>query len=184
MKKMILSLQILFLYFTFTHHAQAGEESWKYKDWSVSNSDESVRYTTFGKTVWGHQFGFIRLAGKCNMDILWVSWSTAEKEVKSLKGIDATIQLRVGATKFQIEVPLAYVGKFNSALSIPIFTNFAAGDAMISLLETGQQIDIKFISPKRLVGKFDVLSDSFSLNGFTAARLKAREICERLGLGT
>jgi len=107
MKKILFGLQILFLALAFPHNGEASEGILKYNDWSASSSENTAEYLVNGNTVHGHEFGFLKMAGNCNTDILWVSWSTAEKEVKSLKGIDATIQLRVGATKFQIEVPLA-----------------------------------------------------------------------------
>ena len=59
--RMILSVvNIVLLNFALIHHASASEQSWEYKDWSVSSQNELVRYITNGDVVHGHQFGFIK----------------------------------------------------------------------------------------------------------------------------
>ena len=72
------------------------------------------------------------------------------------------------------------VGEATSMLTVFCFTNFVAGEKLISLLEKGHTIRVTIISPKELVDKIDIASDSFSLNGFIASRLKAQEYCEEL----
>jgi len=181
MKKMDFGLYVLFLCFAFSHHANASEETWDYKDWSVSTKDNIARYITNGNAVHGHQFGFVKVAGGCRSDFLWISLSSHEKGMEDLEGRDAAIQMRVGDEQFQVEVPLVSVAELTPGINIALFTNFVAGDALISLLETGQQIAVAIVSPEGLASKFDLPAETFSLNGFTAARLKARELCDGLG---
>ena len=180
MKKMNFGLYVLFLCFAFSHHANASDETWDYKDWSVITKNNIARYTTNGNAVHGHQFAFVKVAGGCSADFLWISLSTHEKGMENLEGRDAAIQMRVGDEQFQIEVPLVSVAELTPGINIALFTNFVAGDAMISLLKTGQRIEVTIVSPEGLASKFDIPAETFSLNVFTAARLKTREICEGL----
>lgn len=154
--------------------------SWKHKDWSVNTQDTLVRYITNGNTIHGHQFGFIKRADNCNQDILWLSWSTYEKGMEDFKGSDATVQFSVDGTQFQIEISLLHVYEFTPVLTVVAFTNFVAGEKLISLLKKGHKIETAIISPKELANKFDIPTDSFSLIGFTASRIKAKEFCEEM----
>ena len=107
-----------------------------------------------------------------------LSWSTDEKGLEKFKGSAVEIQLRVGQSKFNVEIPLVLVYQFKPTLTVVSFTSIAADEELISLLEKGKIIETTIIAPEELARKFDIPSDSFSLKGFTAARLKSKEICE------
>lgn len=180
MKKLFLSLLAILFGLMAANLVYANEQSWNFKDWHVSSQNGIVRYIANGTTVHGHQFGFIKKAKNCNQDLLWISWSTHEKGVDRFKGSYATLQLSVGDTKFQIEVALLTVYEVNRLLTLVAFTNFVAGEKLISLLETGDNIQVTIISPNELVSKFDIVTDTFSLKGFSAVRSKAKKFCEGL----
>ena len=181
MKIMLPILQILLFCFAVVHQGNASELSWESKNWSVSgdSQDKDVYYIANGDVVHGHEFGFIKKAGNCNQDLLWISWTTYKKGIDSFKGNDAGIQFRISDAQFQLGIPLIAVVHVSPPLTVVIFSNFLAGDKWISLLKKGAAITVTIKSPKELVSKFDITTDSFSLNGYTAARLKAREFCER-----
>lgn len=156
------------------------EQSWEYKNWSVSSHDNLVRYIARGDTVHGHEFGFIKMEGNCNQDLLWICWSTSKKGLNVFKDKEATICFRVGKTRFQIEIPLLSVVESQSGLTLLSFSNFIVGEKFISLLKKGQKIEVTILAPEELVTQLDIRRDTFSLNGFTATKLKAREFCETL----
>jgi hypothetical protein len=180
MKIILFCLQIFFFCFIAASFTQASEQSWKYKDWSVNNINGIVRYIANGSTVYGHEFGFIKMTKQCDKDILWVSWTTYEKGLESFVGSDATIQFRVGDTMFQSKVPLLTVYDATPILKLAAFTNFVADEKFISLLQTGKKIEVTIIYPNELVSKFDIKTDNFSLDGFSAARAKAEAFCKGL----
>ena len=178
MKKIMSGFGILLLCFVLmTNYTYANEKSWEYKDWNVSTHDKFVRYMTNGDTVHGHQFGFIKMIGNCNRDLLWISWSTYEDGIEAFKGSDAIIQLRIGETQIQIEVPILSVYNFTPLLKVIGFSNFIAGEKLISLLKKEHTVEVTIIAPKELVAKLDVTTDTFSLNGYTATALKSVEFC-------
>jgi hypothetical protein len=140
-----------------------------------------VWYITHGDVVHGHHFGFIKMAGNCDQDLLWITWATNKQGLQEVKGKHTTFHFCVGDTTFEIEIPLTDVYPFTSTLTIAGFTNsFIAGDNLISLLEKGHKIEVTISSPEALVNKLDVVTDSFSLNGFIAARIKSKELCEEM----
>lgn len=180
MKILMSGFGILLLCFVATTHCTyANDKSWEYKDWNVSTHDKFVRYMTNGDTVHGHQFGLIKMNEKCNTDLLWISWSSYEEDgIEAFKGSDAIIELRIGDKQIQIEVPILSVYNFTPSLKVIGFSNFIAGEKLISLLKKERRIEVSIVAPKELVAKLDVTTDTFSLNGFVATMLKAEEYCK------
>lgn len=154
------------------------EEPGQYGAWQISSQDKIVRYISNGNVVHGHQFGFIKKENNCDQDLMWISWSGIEKGIERFKGVDAAIQFRVGETKFQLEIPLIATYQANPSKTVVAFSNFVAGEKLMSLLENEEQIELTIVSPEQLRKKFDVATDTFSLNGFASARLNSRNICE------
>ncbi|HAQ33597.1 MAG TPA: hypothetical protein DCP05_05805, partial [Rhodospirillaceae bacterium] len=177
MKKMDFGLRTLFFCFAMMPHANAGENSWEYKDWSVSTDSETVHYAANGNTVHGHKFRLIKQVGQCDRDLLLITWSTHEKGLENFKGSNATFQFKIGNTWLQRESMLGLVGNLTPYLTLANF-GLVADKKLISLLEKGHAIEAIIIAPEELAGKFDIPEDSFSLDGFIAAKLKSREFCE------
>ena len=177
MKKMDFGLRTLFFCFAMMPYANAGENSWEYKDWSVSTDSETVHYAANGNTVHGHKFRLIKQVGQCDRDLLLITWSTHEKGLENFKGSNATFQFQIGNTRLQRESMLGLVGNLTSYLTLANF-GLVADEKLISLLEKGHAIEATIIAPEELAGKFDIPEDSFSLDGFIAAKLKSREFCE------
>jgi hypothetical protein len=184
MKIIGLVVHVVLFVFSVMKLASASEQSLDHADWSIDEHGDLVRYITNGEAVHGHQFGFIKRAGNCNRDMLWVSWSSYEKGLEEFEGSYAGLQFRVDEQQFQIEIQLLSVYPLTSMSTIASFTNFEAGEKLISLLEEGRKIDVTIISPEGLANKFDLKEDSFSLDGFAEARRKSRELCELLGKRT
>ncbi len=177
MKKMDFSLRTLFFCFAMMPHANAGENSWEYKDWSVSTDSETVLYSTNGNTIHGHKFRLIKQVGQCDRDLLLITWSTHEKGLENFKGSNAIFQFQIGNTWLQRESLLRLVGNLTPYLTLASF-GLVADEKLISLLEKGHALEATIIAPEELAGKFDIPEDSFSLDGFIATKLKSREFCE------
>ncbi len=178
MKKSTLTFIILSAFFIATAQFVYAGKSWEYKHWSVSSYDDFVRYIAHGDTVYGHQFGFLKKSGNCDSNILWISVSTPDKDLKLFEGINATIQIKIDETQFQAELSILAVSKITPSLSTIAFSNFLAGEKFIALLEKGQKAEITILAPDELLNKLDITTDTFSLKGFTATMLKAKEFCE------
>lgn len=177
---------IKFFIFTVFSTCAFGENgNWEYKDWTVTTNDSFVRYVTHGTGVYGHQFGFIKMDSNCNRELLWVSWSVAgdsmESKLKKYEGTtDVQLDVKVGGTQFQLEVPFLKAKSLTSFTTMTAFSNYAVNSNMVNLLKKSNRIDITITAPKGLLKHYDMPFDYFSLNGFTAARLKAQEYCEAL----
>ena len=161
------------LCFLSVEYAHASE----HKDWTVSNNTGIVRYISNGSTVNGHQFGFIKKAGSCDGDLLWIAWSSYKTGIENFVDQDAIIQFRVDDIKFQLGIPLLTIYDYTPNIKLAAFTNFIVSEKFISLLKSGKNIEVTIIGPDELVDKIDIKTDSFSLNGFKDARVKAKEFC-------
>ncbi len=155
------------------------EKTWSYKKWEMRQDNYYIRYITNGKVAKGNQFGFVKSSTDCSLNILWLSIYTMETEenIKKFIGKSGIFEVSVDREKFTIESSISEVHKFTENSSIVLFNDFSANENFISLLKKGTEISFRIIGSTDLVKLFDVPSEQFSLEGFTAAYLKATERC-------
>ena len=153
-----------------------------YEDWEVDKYNNIVRYSTHGNIVHGHRFGWIKKAGNCDIDILATSISTQKKNKDRLYDFKGqTVDLRINFPQAEGEDPAIIntdlISVFDFAtLKIAFFGNFIQGQMFDSLMAYFNTIKIEVTNPHKIY--FDIPSDEFSLNGYVAAKLKAKELCE------
>ena len=144
--------------------------------WQVSTNSGHVRYSTHGTTVRGHQFGFVKLARRCDDDILWLSWSSDDPQVKRLIKSKVKLLIDVDGISFRIGVDLTTASSLIPLTTVVLFTNFLAGPTFVDLLNRGKKIGITISEPASQL--FDLPHDEFSLAGFAVARQQAKKTCE------
>ncbi|MDH5181780.1 MAG: hypothetical protein OEZ39_01345 [Gammaproteobacteria bacterium] len=149
-------------------------------NWSITEQERIVRYIVNGTLVHGHEFGFIKNRKDCSKDILWISFSSYDENVKKYVGQDALLRFQAGETKFQLALNYLTSFNFTNTLIVTAFTNLIASEKLVNLLQNSRQIEVSIAGPDELVKTFDIKQDTFNLQGFTAARDKAREICDRV----
>ena len=153
-----------------------------YEDWEVDKYNNIVRYSTHGSIVHGHRFGWIKKAGNCDIDILATSISTQKNNKDRLYDFKGeSINLRINFPQAKEEelaiINTDLIGVFDFAtLKIAFFGNFIQGQMFDSLMAFFNTIKIEVTNPHKIY--FDIPSDEFSLNGYVAAKLKAKELCE------
>jgi hypothetical protein len=164
----------------FCSHVLADESLWEYRDWKTEPiTDDKYRYSTNGKIVHGNQFGFWVDQNSCSHNVLWLTISTYEKGLPEHIGEDVKIKISIDEQKsVLVDVPLVSVFNFNSMMDIAIFSNFEASDGFITALQKGNSVSFTIESPNEIESKFDIKTETFSLSGFTAHHLKAREACK------
>ena len=153
-----------------------------YEDWEVDKYDNIVRYSTHGSIVHGHRFGWIKKAGNCDIDILATIISTQKNNKDRLydfKGESINLRINFPQAKEEdlgiINTDLISVFDF-ATLKIAFFGNFIQGQMFDSLMAFFNTIKIEVTNPHKIY--FDIPSDEFSLNGYVAAKIKAKELCE------
>jgi len=155
-----------------------------YEDWEVDRYNNIVRYSTHGSKVYGHRFGWIKKAGNCDTDILATTISTKKINKERLYGFKGeSINLRINFPQAEGEDPAIIntnlIGVFDFAtLKIAFFGNFIQGQMFDSLMAYFNTIKVEVTNPHKIY--FDIPSDEYSLNGYVAAKLKAKELCEEI----
>ena len=153
-----------------------------YEDWEVDRYNNIVRYSTHGNIVHGHRFGWIKKAGNCDTDILATTISTKKINKERLYDFKGeSIDLRINFPQAEGEDPAIIntdlIDVFDFAtLKIAFFGNFIQGQMFDSLMAYFNTIKVEVTNPHKIY--FDIPSDEFSLNGYVAAKLKAKELCE------
>jgi hypothetical protein len=155
-----------------------------YEDWEVDRYNNIVRYSTHGNIVHGHRFGWIKKAGNCDTDILATTISTKKINKERLYDFKGeSINLRINFPQAEGEDPAIIntdlIGVFDFAtLKIAFFGNFIQGQMFDSLMAYFNTIKVEITNPHKIY--FDTPSDEYSLNGYVAAKLKAKELCEEI----
>jgi len=155
-----------------------------YEDWEVDKHNNIVRYSTHGSIVHGHRFGWIKKAGNCDTDILATTISTQKNNKDRLNDLKGeNINLRINFPQAEGEDPAIIntnlISIFGFAnLKIAFLGNFIQGKVFDSLMAYFNTIRVEVTNPHKIY--FDIPSDEFSLNGYVAAKLKAKELCENI----
>ena len=155
-----------------------------YEDWEVDKYNNIVRYSTHGSIVHGHRFGWIKKAGSCDTDILATTISTQKNNkdrLYDLKGKNINLRINFPQAKGEdpaiINTDLISIFGFAN-LKIAFLGNFIQGKVFDSLMAYFNTIRVEVTNPHKIY--FDIPSDEFSLNGYVAAKLKAKELCENI----
>lgn len=160
-----------------TNDAVDAESSWTVEDLPRFSS---VRYTTNGHAVHGHQFGFLKQAGSCRADVLWLTWSSPDDELIDYKGQTAEVRLTVADTTRLLRIPIVAASSINKILHVAVMTNLAADHRLKLLLASSDEASVTVVAPKGLVGHVDVSSERFDITGFATAHEQATEACQSL----
>ena len=154
-----------------------------YGDWGVSKIGDMILYISHGNIVHGHKFGWIKKKGRCNDDFLYLTFSTYH-ESKEL--FDELKKQRVGLTLSFPEVegvsniinPMIVSSNNLGNMKIITLSNVNKDKVLGLYMQKLAKIDIIINAPFNRL--FDIPNETWSLKGYIAAELKAREICEAL----
>jgi len=160
-------------------------QSFTYKDWELSIDNDFILFTTHGKVVHGHKFGWFTRPGQCDIYALYLTFSSQDEkkdQLDKLKGHDISLKVGFPEAKerepFIINADIDYVFEFSSLMKIVTIQGFARGANFDELLSQFHKMTIAIEG--RMEQYFDIPYDEFSLNGYIAAKTKAQETCEGL----
>ncbi|MDC0423346.1 hypothetical protein OAL85_03605 [Methylophilaceae bacterium] len=157
----------------------------EYKSWQVDKLGNIIRYTTHGNIVHGHRFGWFKKPNNCNIDTLYLSYSSSHKnknlldKLKNRRILLKTIFPEAEDKIFYMEPTIIGTNKLGS-MKIVTFTNFPQIPLLNTYMKKLDRIEISIEKP--FDSLFDIKSDEWSLQGYIAAKLKAKEICERMNV--
>ena len=153
---------------------------WKYKDWELRQvAGDVLNYSTPGKGIPGYALGFLEKIGSCDHRVLFLVWSTGQKEVTLLRKEPLLVKLTIDGTDYHLKAKLKESSYSPSGIGSMVFLTLDYDEKLIALLKQGRDLRVTIFPPEQVIDKFDSLTESFSLNGFTATMLKSREFCER-----
>ena len=184
MKLFLQSSISIVLFFLFAIPASyGGEDPSTFKDWEVSNIGGMILYSAHGENVHGNRFGWLKRAGSCNQDILYLTYSSYNENINVLEKLTKnTMPLKVifpqteGVTLHILPEIIGLTGLGN--MKIVTLSNMRKGKVMDAYFSKLNAITIEIEEP--YTSLFDITFDNWSLNGYVAAKLKAQEMCEGL----
>ena len=180
MVKFLIFITIFKVFFASAGVTFANNKSWEYKDWSVSGLNWGIKFAAQGTRVYGHEFGFIKKPQSCERDLLWISWSAYGVDIKSVVEDGGTVSLIIDDIAYHLEAPTGFAYPLTEAMTLFAFTGSVASENLVALLGKGKIVHVSIGSPAVLLNKLDITTDTFSLEGYIATRLKALEFCNQL----
>ena len=145
--------------------------------WQISETSGMVKYTAHGTTVHGHQFGLVKTDGHCDVDILWMQFSSADSAIKDLVGTEVMFTVDVDGQQFDVGVNMVMANQFTPLTTVAVFSNFFVGPQFIDLLNQSQRVQVTIIGPEAVASSFDIRTDEFDIAGFESARAQAKIKC-------
>ncbi|MCA9513214.1 MAG: hypothetical protein R3E88_21330 [Myxococcota bacterium] len=146
------------------------------RPWELTKGPRLRRIATHGSKVWGHLFGFVARDGRCGDEILWITWS-AKANLDDLRGERAQVRISSGAVEGIVTPAITATTRVGTT-HVFVLTNFAASEALTSLLAANETADVAIVGPPELVERLEVRSDEFGLAAYAHARGVMLEDCE------
>ena len=144
--------------------------------WTRSDLRDMHLYEARGAAVYGHRFAMIKRDGRCDEDLVYIQWSSNDRELPALEE-DVTVQLDVDTTVGQVPLTMIPLGTVGGITQVFALTNFVAGEKLLSLLANGKLLRVKVLGPPSLVQHLDIPEDEFSLLDFAKRRAEALAAC-------
>jgi len=179
-KIFLLTLVGLCLLFAKENTAKENNDyNWAYKDWSVNRyNNGTLKAITHGKIIWGHEFGIVKIPDECEQNLLWLTISTYEKDLKSLKGKKVEFEIKVDEKKYNLDLKIVYLSKFTTIMHIVLFEQVNLNSDFINILKKGKKLFLTIKESNEIAGKFDIKNEEFSLSGFVANYTKLEASCK------
>ena len=168
---------VLFGVFIFPAVALASDGG-NYEDpgWETSERMDRIFYFVHGTSVWGHEFGFFKSPENCNIDTLWMTFSSYEDGIEDFTGKDIDFDFIIDEKKYRVSLNM--MSPFTIGLTnVVTFTNFILEDAVMLALIEGDHLDIEVAGPKEVMGLFDIKKDEFNLEELSSVRAEALSAC-------
>jgi len=155
----------------------------EYKEWSVSRLDNLIMYTTHGIYAHGHKFGWIKKAGNCNEDILYLTFSTVHENkdiLDKLKHKRMSVKVsfpEIDGVSHILKPEILATNNYGS-MKILMLSNINKDSIFDLYMEKLHKVEIGIEEPYRYI--FDIPEENWSLSGYVAAKFKAKEMCETI----
>ena len=155
----------------------------QYQDWKIDTYKDLVMYGADGQGFAGHIFGWVKKAGNCDQDDLFISFSTTHESKDMLDQL-VNQRLSIKVTFPEVE-GVSYVmepkllSTRNSDTTKHIILARVPKDPVFDLyMHKLHMLEIGIQKPYQQM--FDMHYDSWSLDGYIAAKIKAKETCEAI----
>ena len=169
---------------------QINPDVYKFKDWEITQFKDMVIYKTNGMAVHGHKFGWVKKAGHCDEEFMYLTFSSMHKDKALLeKIIKRDIPIEVVFPQMepqqpaQLEVFLVAVNdltidNIDTGMKVATFSGANNNQLFDAFLEHYNMIEIEIKGVYKSL--FDIPLDSWSLDGYIASKAKAKEMCEAM----
>ena len=151
--------------------------------WEMKTVNGMTLYTQHGSAVHGHKFGFVKKDKNCDMDYLYIQWSSYD-DIKQFEGefVHMFLSNEIGDGG-RISPLMELVRKFG-VMDIAVFLGPESGqvatDNLILFLENSKELTVSILKDQEVYENFDIPKDHFDLSKFKDARESAYRSCKKI----
>jgi len=167
---------------------QINPDVYKFKDWEITQFKDMVIYKTNGMAVHGHKFGWVKKAGSCDREFMYLTFSSQHKDKALLeKVVNRDIPIEIVFPQMEpsqpakLDISLVAVNNLmmediDVGMKIATFSGIENNQLFDAFMEHYNMIEIEIVGVYKAL--FDIPLDSWSLDGYIASKTKAKEMCE------
>lgn len=151
----------------------------KFGNWTVESFSEHVSYSANGSEIHGNRFGFARIRGNCDQNLILMTKSSHNNDIKKFKDQTASFGFAFPDTREGGEMPVEFIAhhNFTSDLVVIIFSNTVVTGEFLQQIGVNSRVLIKLEQPKELATMMDREIEEFKLNGYQEASKLSLKMC-------
>lgn len=147
-------------------------------DWRIERLGDGAfqTYTTASPHAPDRRFGFAKMHGVCEIDVVWVVWGYRPWPAPK-QGIPASIEIRAAGTSYTLAVELILFAHRPPHPSLLVFSKLEANQEFFDRTQATPRLSVKLLSPPELVARFSNPQADFEITGMAKAREQAKAAC-------
>ncbi|MDF1693139.1 MAG: hypothetical protein P1U47_12235 [Zhongshania sp.] len=145
-------------------------------NWAFEAISKSTGYTVNGQQAESNQFGLVKHSNTCSNDELYISWASDSANVWALAGQKISLAADFDGVPMDIPLEVVSIKPMAGNMHQVIFGHSFANPELLALMSHASSVNVLMPSVE-LAKYFKQTGDSFSLAGFTQARLQALTRC-------
>ena len=130
-----------------------------------------------GTTVNGHKFGFTKDKGRCDENLMFISWSTYSNGLEKFEGQDVKVYMDFDGKVTHTTLDLISTYKFGE-MTLAMFSNVVMPEEFLNIIRKSKNLVVAFSTKNEMTKTLDIQSDTFDIEGFSEKFQQAQNQCK------
>jgi len=131
-----------------------------------------------GTTVNGHKFGFTKDKGRCDENLLFISWSTYSSGLEKFEGQDVKVFMDFDGEVTHTTLKLVSTYNFADISTWAMFSNVVMPEEFLDIIRKSKNLVVSFSTKNEMAKTLDIQNDTFDIEGFSEKFKQAQNQCK------